>query len=174
LDYKRILFSSAILVSSQNSCYSEIKRERGEGGMRVQNGFSRHGFRVRSLASASINGSRKRRQQTPIRRPFHPAVKILCMYNPGEKGAETSSSQVPTVDHPPLLFTEPAVPLGSICSSTSHALANVVNALPVASYLRYLLRCFVSSPSAAPTASLGSAFLASRGCRRVHFGLDEP
>jgi hypothetical protein len=70
-------------------------------------------------------------------------------------------------------FTEPAVPWVYIFV-TSHVLAHVVNAPPVAAYPRYPPRRFVSFPSAAPTAPPGSAFLAFPGCHRVHLDLNEP
>lgn len=70
-------------------------------------------------------------------------------------------------------FTKPAVPWVYIFV-TSHVLAHVANAPPVAAYPRYPPRRFVSFPSAAPTAPSGSAFLASPGCHRGHLDLDEP
>src|SRR5271163_1516609 len=70
-------------------------------------------------------------------------------------------------------LAELAVPVGYIFV-TSHALTNVANALPDAGHRRYPPRRFVSSPSAAPTAPLGSAFLASSGCYQFHLDLDQP
>jgi hypothetical protein len=47
-------------------------------------------------------------------------------------------------------------------------------ALPGAGHRRYPPRRFVSSPSAAPTAPLGSAFLASPGCHQFYLDFDQP
>jgi hypothetical protein len=84
--------------------------------------------------------------------------------------AEATSSQALTSDRSPLLF---GAPVGYILV-TSQALTNVANALPGAGRRRYLPRYFVSSPSAAPTALLRSAFLAFPGCHQFHFDLDQP
>lgn len=89
--------------------------------------------------------------------------------------AETRSSQGPTADCPPLLFHGACRALGVYyIFVTSHVLAHVANAPPVAAYPRYPPRRFVSFPSAAPTAPPGSAFLASPGCHRGHLDLNEP
>ena len=65
------------------------------------------------------------------------------------------------------------MPLGYLFV-TSHALTNVANALPGAGRRRYPPRHFVSSPSVAPTAPLGSAFLAFPNCHQFHLDLDKP
>jgi hypothetical protein len=70
-------------------------------------------------------------------------------------------------------FPEPAVPCVYIFI-TSPVFANVANAPTVAGSRRHSPRRFVSSPSAAPTTSLGSACLASPVCYWFHLELDEP
>jgi hypothetical protein len=93
--------------------------------------------------------------------------------NRGEMAAETqiqSSADLP--DRSPLLFgrTCPCLWVRYIFV-TSHALANVANTLHSAGRHRYPPRRFISSPSAAPTALLGSAFLASPSYRQFQLNL---
>jgi hypothetical protein len=98
-------------------------------------------------------------------------TRLLRTCDPGEMAAETRSSQAPTARR--FYFTAPAGPWVYIFV-TSHVLAHVANAPPVAAYPRYPPRRFIFCPSAAPTAPPGSAFLASPGCHRGHLDLDEP
>jgi hypothetical protein len=93
------------------------------------------------------------------------------LLSPRHSWPDTVKRRPPTARR--FYFTTPAVPWLYIFV-TSHVLAHVANAPPVAAYPRYPPRRFVSFPSAAPTAPPGSAFLASPGCHRGHLDLDEP
>jgi hypothetical protein len=68
-----------------------------------------------------------------LRRPFHPDVQFLRIYNPGEKSTETRSSQAMTADSRRFYFTELTVPLVYIFVAF-HVLANVADATSVAGY----------------------------------------
>jgi hypothetical protein len=98
---------------------------------------------------------------------------VISKYSyPGEKAAETRSSQQPTADRPPLLFNGTCRTSRSIFV-ISYVLASVANTPPVAGYRRHLSRRFVFSLLAAPTAPIRLAFLASPMYYRFHLDLDK-
>jgi hypothetical protein len=77
-----------------------------------------------------------------------PAIRVKRAPKP-----DPAKRRPPTADRPPLLFQR-----------ACHAFRSIYSSHPR----------FVSSPSAAPTAPLGSACLASLGCPLCHLDLDEP
>ena len=92
------------------------------------------------------------------------AVPRTC--NPGEKAAETRSSQAP-IDDPRRCYSQNSPCHDVYIFVTPPILPTLLMHLPSQTTLDILPRRFVSPASAAPTALAGPAFLASPGGRPV-------
>jgi hypothetical protein len=88
------------------------------------------------------------------------------MLEPGSNTSHSSSNRVWKY-HLSLVRVLPCLLVYIFANCIFQILANGANASPVAGYRWHPPRCFVSPSSAAPTAPLGSAFLASPGT--MHF-----
>jgi hypothetical protein len=66
-----------------------------------------------------------------------PAWLFLRIHNPGERAAETTSSQPLTADRPPLLFPRICLVFASICSSRPRSSPTLLMHLPSQAYRRH-------------------------------------